>query len=172
MSANEKEILKALKEIQDYLDKNKFVAVLILILFIYLAILTTSKLYRMCIIKGWIDGEMVIRTYTITQKWHERYATDYGTGHMYWISWTGQNIKENGVHRVSMQYEKWVYLQINDPIEIIYIVNNPSPYSRDGMFVSDGNFIFDIVLLSLELIAILFLSRSILKLRKERRLSI
>src|ERR687883_64437 len=73
-----------------------------------LFVVTASKLYTMYQLRGRIGGATTV-TYQVRQKWDD-YSWDRSTEemkHAYWVSWTDQNIREPGPHRVGLSYEKW-----------------------------------------------------------------
>lgn len=55
-----------------------------------------------------------------------------------------------------MEAEKWDHLNIGDEIEVVYLPGDPTPYTRDGIFASDGNFAFDRGLVAVEIALIVF----------------
>ena len=122
------------------------------IICILFLITTTSKLYTMYQLRGQIPGAFAV-TYKVRQKWDE-YAWDRSSrsmAHTYWISWTDQDIRQPGSHRINLTYEKWSRLKTDDAIEITYVPRDPEPYLRNDIFDSDGNFFFDHMLLLAEL---------------------
>lgn len=46
----------------------------------------------------------------------------------------------------------WGRYDVGDEIEIVYLPDSEEPFHRDGIYASDGNFIFDYVLLAVEII--------------------
>ncbi len=130
-----------------------------LIICILLSVITTSKLYTMYQIRGWIKGAYS-STYRVRQKWDE-YSwnrTSRRMEHTYWVSWTDQDIRQIGPHRLNLLYEKWSSLKVGDPIEITYVPRDPDPYVRNDIFDSDDNFIFDYMLLLAELSGVVWLT--------------
>ncbi len=121
-----------------------------LIVCLALLYVTGNKLHKMAVIKGWIDGGKVVKK-TITDK-----TTTVGTrSDAYWIAFDNQPASQIGDHRLNLQYESWSKLRKGDEIEVIYVGNDTSPYLRDGIFVSDDNFVFDLFLLGAELTGII-----------------
>jgi hypothetical protein len=117
-----------------------------------LLVVTTSKLYTMHQLKGRVAGASTV-TYVVRQKWDD-YSWDRTTEqmkHTYWVSWTDQSVKEPGTHRVNLPAENWARLKVGDPVEITYVPGDPEPYVRNSVFDSEGNFLFDYVLLLAEL---------------------
>ena len=116
-----------------------------------LFVITTSKLYTMYQLRGSISGATNV-TYQVRQKWDD-YSWNRSTKemeHTYWVTWTDQNIQEPGTHRVSLSYGKWARLKVGDPIEITYVPRDPEPYVRNDIFDSQGNLVFDYILLLAE----------------------
>ena len=123
------------------------------ILCVGLMIVTTSKLYTMYQLTGRIGGAYTV-THKITQKWDD-YSWNRTTNrneHTYWVSWTDQNIQEPGSHRINLMFDKWSRLKLGDPIEVTYVPRDPKPYLRNDIFDSEGNFVFDYLLLAAELV--------------------
>lgn len=118
---------------------------------VVLLVFTTSKLYTMYQLKGRVGGATTV-TYVVKQKWHDYSlnTTSDEMEHAYWVSWTDQDIKVPGHHRVGLSYEKWSGLKVGDPLEITYVPGDPDPYVRNDIFDSEGNFLFDYVLLLAE----------------------
>ena len=117
-----------------------------------LLVVTTSKLYTMYQLTGRIGGASTV-TQRVSQKWDD-YSWNSTTKryeHTYWVSWTDQNIHEPGTHRANLTYDRWSRLRLADPIEVTYVPGDPTPYVQDGIFLSEGNFLFDYVLLFAEL---------------------
>ncbi len=114
-------------------------------------LMTGPKLFGMCQIKGWVPGATV-RTELITQKWHEMRSEFDEISHVYWIAWGRRPIREVGDHRLNLEPEQWEAVRVGDRVEIIRVPGDSWPHTRDGIFVSPGNFQFDIGLLIAELI--------------------
>ena len=55
--------------------------------------------------------------------------------------------------------EQWATVNVGDRIEIVHIPWSDDTYLKDGIYVSFGNFAFDIVLLILELLGIFYAVR-------------
>ncbi len=123
--------------------KNILVMVLAtgLVLFI-----TGPKLHKMCQIKGWIAGTKTTQE-TISVKWHQTPDQHPKKRDVFWIAWQGADIKVRGSNRINLQREKFEALQVADTIAVVRLPDDPVPYLRQGIFVSRGNFVLDIVLL-------------------------
>jgi hypothetical protein len=120
------------------------VFVLPLLLGVAGVLFTLNKLEKMEQIRGWKPGETV-RKEVIRQKHKD---PNDGTC---WVAFTDESIHRAGPHRINLQPEAWNRLQVGDPIDIVYLPGNPSPYTRDGIFANDGNFEFDRALLVVEI---------------------
>ena len=134
------------------------------IICILLFVMTTSKLYTMYQIRGQIPGAFTA-TYSVRQKWDD-YSWDRSSRsmqHTYWVTWTDQDIRQPGSHRINLAYEKWSRLKIDDPIEITYVPRDPEPYVRNDIFDSDENFAFDYILLLAELSGAVWLMVKMIK---------
>jgi hypothetical protein len=112
--------------------------------------ITFPKLYRMCQVKGWIPGG-VVRIETITDVWHQTPDEHPKGNHAYWVSWGSRSIRVVGHHRMNLEKEHWARFRVGDQVQLVDIPGDPHPHTRDGIFVSSGNFGFDIVLLLVEL---------------------
>ncbi|MFC1743145.1 hypothetical protein ACFL35_04060 [Candidatus Riflebacteria bacterium] len=111
---------------------------------IFVLLITLPKLYKMCQIRGWLAGaheKMVV----ITQKWVMKNNSILKRD-SYWIAWTEKDIREVGAHRINLQAEKWKKLKVGDRVKIVTVPEDRHPYLQDGIFVSVGNFILDIVI--------------------------
>jgi hypothetical protein len=125
---------------------------------VLLILTTVPKLYEMFQIKGWIPGGRPQQV-TITAKLHQTPEQSPDGREVYWIAWNGGDINRRGAHRTNMVYEQWTTAKVGDPLEIVYIPLSGDTYLRDGIYVSFGNFAFDVLLLILELLGISFAIR-------------
>lgn len=112
----------------------------------WLAFFTCSKLYKMTAIRGLTPGA-VFREHRITDK----RALDGSYGPAYWIAWNNADITKRSDFREILQKEAWEKINIGDRVTIAYYRDDPTPYKPDGIFDSPGNFIFDLALLTGEL---------------------
>lgn len=110
---------------------------------------TGPKLYKMAQIKGWLPGATAA-DWTVTQKWHQTPNQHPSGRNTYWIATTEEDIRKIGPHRLNVPSEKWESLKEGDKLEIVSVPGDPAPYLRDGIFVSWGNFAFDLALLGVE----------------------
>ncbi len=126
------------------------------------------KLYTMTQIRGWTSGTRTV-SYVVTQRYVEpsrRLTRDDA----YWVSWsTTVDIKTPGNHRIGVPAEKYNNYYIGAPIEIVYVGNDETPYMRDGIYASDGNFVFDVSCLFIMLIGALVLGYYYLTEKQEIR---
>jgi hypothetical protein len=111
---------------------------------------TSNKLDRMRQIRGWKPGATV-QMKVVTQKYEDP------ENDACWIGFTNESIQRPGPHRVNLEPAVWDQLEIGNPIELIYLPGDPWPYTRNGIYASDGNFTFDYALLFVE-IAMIVLS--------------
>src|SRR4029453_9853595 len=109
---------------------------------------TSGKLHKMRQIRGWKPGAEV-RIHTVHDKW-----SDHHTGG--WVAFSEKSVRTPGDHRLYLPTEVWKRYEIGDPIEVVFISGDPSPYHREDIYADDGNFIFDNVLLLFESGLILF----------------
>jgi hypothetical protein len=119
---------------------------------------TAPKLYEMSQIKGWVPGGVPLQV-TVTSKWHETADESQDGREAYWVAWNGGDITVSGKHRSNMFQEQWESIKIGDIQDIVYIQWSDDTYLKDGIFVSFGNFIFDFILLTLELLGIYYFVR-------------
>jgi hypothetical protein len=110
---------------------------------------TGPKLYKMTQIKGWLPGASVQQR-PVTEKWHQTPDDHPNAQDTYWVAFTEDDIRKVGHHRLNVEPEKWESLSEGDSVDVVYVSGSPEPYLRDGIFVSWGNFVFDLVLLGLE----------------------
>lgn len=115
---------------------------------------TLPKLYAMTQIRGWIPGA-VVRMETVSQKWNQTPAEHPDGRDVYWISWGTKSIREVGPHRLNVEPEEWPGIAIGSPVEIVTVSGDPWPHTRNGIFASNGQFVFDGCLLLAEAIGAL-----------------
>lgn len=58
-----------------------------------------------------------------------------------------------------MLYEQWSTTTAGESLDIVYIPWSDDTYLKDGIYVSFGNFLFDFVFLTLELLGLYFAFR-------------
>ncbi len=134
-------------------------AVIVCGISVMLLLITAPKLYEMFQIKGWIPGGVPLQV-TVTSKWHETAEEARDRRETYWVAWNGGDIRVRGKHRTNMFQEQWDTVKIGDTQNIVYIPWSDDTYLKDGVYVSFGNFVFDFVLLTVELLGIHFFVRA------------
>ena len=114
------------------------------------ALITIPKLYRMAQIKAWIPGATITRE-VVAQKWHQLPSEYPRERDVYWISWGPAPIREVGPHRTNLEADDWARVEVGQPVNVVRIPGDEHTYTQNDIFVSTGNFVFDIVLLLIEL---------------------
>ena len=112
------------------------------------AVFTWNKLISMRQIRGFIPGAR-IEKHIIREKRSDAQGS-------FWVSWSDKSILQVGNHRLNLPEKVWHRYEVGDEIEIVFVRNSKWPYHRDGIFASDGNFMFDYGLLAFELGLIAF----------------
>ena len=115
---------------------------------------TIPKLYRMAQIRGFIGGA-VTEEKVITRVWHQTPDGQNGKN-IYWISWTADDIKKKGDHRINVEKELFERIKVNDKVPFVKIPGESELYLPNGIYASTGNFIFDGALLFIELGAVVY----------------
>lgn len=118
----------------------------------FLTWFTSSKLVKMAQIRGFIAGPSP-QSKTITNK----AILDGRHGDSNWVAWDFANIRVPGRNRVNLPRDVWDRLSVGDKIAVYYFPGDRWPYTREDIFASDENFVFDAVLLSMWLLGIVFL---------------
>jgi hypothetical protein len=126
--------------------------------------ITVPKLYTMCALRGWVPGAQG-RLHRVTQKLVTSKIN--GPGNVYWVSWNREDIHKIGNHRIDLPLERWQVTNIGDPIEIITVGRNTTPFLPNDGFANGFNFGFDIMLLSAEVLGIVTSIRWLVILRGE-----
>jgi len=153
----------ASKDAEDDMEKIFYrviwVAVAVLALWLMLAV-TGPKLYKMAQIRGFIGGATLLER-TITDKASQDWRTALSlnrtssSGTNYFIAWNEQSALEAGPNRINIQQEQWEKLNIGDSIDLMRLPHDEATYIRTGIFASNGNFMFDAILLALQLAIIM-----------------
>jgi hypothetical protein len=134
-------------------------AVFILIaLVVWLTLFTSAKLYKMAAIRGWMPGA-IYKEHVVTDK--RALEDEYGP--VYWVAWEGGDITQRSNLRENLDEEQWSAIKVGDKVAIAYYRGAPEPYKPDGIFVSLGNFGFDLVLLFGEILLTITLVRLLLR---------
>lgn len=103
---------------------------------------TWQKLERMKRIRGHEPGARV-ESHQVLEKWVRSSST-------YWIRWAEGDIRRPGTHRLNLPRAVWSRYAVGDEIEIVFVPGDSSPHHREGIYASDGNFVFDYLLLACE----------------------
>lgn len=120
---------------------NVRLAVIGLLVCLGLGAYTTHKLYKMASIRGYA-GSLEIERQIVTDKRAEEVRGRRGSTRVCWLHW------EPG--RVQADCDSWEAVRIGDTIELV--AYGDKRYLRHGgLYTSDGNFVFDLVLLAAEL---------------------
>jgi hypothetical protein len=106
---------------------------------------TGPKLYRMCQIRGFLPGAST-QVEVITDKWHQTPDQHYDGFNAYWVAWSNKDIYSIGNHRINLRKEIWEGYEIGDSITIVHVPGSKWVYTPDGIYASNGNFLFDGVL--------------------------
>jgi hypothetical protein len=118
---------------------------LVVILCVLLAVFVTfPKLQKMFQIQGSLPGATSELQMVVQKNQSQSRASDY------WEITTDSGFNER------ITFEAWSKLKIGDPIELRRIGTSNELYAKDGIFTEAGNFIFDYVLLFLEVCGALF----------------
>lgn len=110
---------------------------------------TGPKMYKMVLIRGWVPGATVRRKIVTDMKMTA--SSGRVTSNAYWVSWDGQGASRIGPKRMNLPEEVYKGIEIGDELEVITLFGEKTPYHREGIFASNGNFIFDVCLLCFEL---------------------
>lgn len=129
--------------------------IVVLLISGFLFIFTGQKLYKMAMIRGFIPGAKVEKR-IITQKWNQYVRQRRLSRNVYWISWTDKSIQEVGNHRLNMRYDDWQKLSEGDAIDLVFIPGDNRAFMKNDIFADNGNFIFDLILLIIELTALIW----------------
>jgi hypothetical protein len=118
-----------------------------------LAIFTTHKLYTMCRIRGFV-GERRIEAHRVTGKTVEHGEKDRT---FCFVSWAEDAREDDLRHRVQADCDYWETVKPDDRIELVRLDGDGETYLRGGdVYTANGQFIFDLVLLGVELAGILY----------------
>jgi hypothetical protein len=128
----------------------------ILIVSLLLLMVTGPKLVKMARIKGWLPGGTV-QTAVVMSKGSEpgRYEMRY------WADWCFGTVQPGHVtysgepNRTWVHKAEWDKIHEYSQIEVVAFRGGREVYYRNSIFVDPGNFAFDFVLLTAEVIGIL-----------------
>ncbi len=120
---------------------------------------TTHKLYKMARIRGYV-GSPEIEQQIVTDKRAEEARGRRGSTRVCWLHWE--------TDRVQADCDHWDAVRIGDTIELVAF--DDELYLKDGdIYTSDGNFVFDLVLLAGELGGLVVCVVLLLRVRARRR---
>ena len=105
-------------------------------------VFTLGKLDAMNQIRGWKPGGKIVSN-IVTDKTMRPPKS-------YYLAWDDGDVDVPGNHCLNFSKSVWDSYSIGDAIEIVYLVNDPRPYHQQGIYASDGNFVFDYVVLAIE----------------------
>ena len=87
---------------------------------------TGPRLRRELILEGLAPGASV-QTVRVTQKAHSVRKTLWGDRAHYWVSWTSEDIRKAGVHRLELSKERWEAARLSEPVMLVYAGSDPEP---------------------------------------------
>lgn len=141
-----------------------------IVAFAWLTWFTSTKLIKMCQIRGFISGPAPVSK-TVTAKTAEPGRSEPGLrSATHWIAWDGADIQVPSRNRINLPKDVWETYALGDRIEILYFPGDSWPYHRKDIFAENGTFVFDAVLLSLWLAGLITLvAFQIRHFRRKRR---
>jgi predicted DNA-binding protein (UPF0278 family) len=101
----------------------------------------------------------------VTDRLSKTVPTRTGMREVYWLAWDGGDADVPGRHRINVERHVFEATQIGDTIRLVF--EDGDPYLRDGIYVSRGNFIFDVCLLAFELALCVVATVRLLRRRRE-----
>ena len=108
--------------------------------FLILMFLTGSKLYKMAQIKGFVPGRKLV-TQLVTGSGEQQGRREM----VYWISWGGADWRVPSNNRTNLPEEIWENHPVGSEIQLVQ--HGETFYHPNGIFVSPGNFVFDVFLM-------------------------
>lgn len=115
----------------------------------YLAFFTSAKLLKMARIRGFIEGPP-----PVSKRITDKAVLQGKYGDSYWIAWDGADIRRPSKSRLNLPEEAWGRYSVGDQFQVFLFPGETWAYSREDIYVSDGNFVFDLILLSLWLVGL------------------
>jgi len=103
-------------------------------------------------IRGWVGGAVEERV-VVTEKWDVSSVEHDSV--TYWLTWIEKDSALSEDNKVNTTKAHWEGLEEGDALSIIHTPRDSKPYLRDGIYASNGNLIFDFVLLGSELVGII-----------------
>lgn len=125
----------------------KYTAAAIVLCLALLTPFTLWKLHKMCVIRGWLPGATTTH-HTVTKKTRGRGRHGF---YFYYLCWGSSEVYEFSGERVQVDADHYDQVPIGSEIEVVHYPGDPATYTRSDIYTSNGNFIFDGVLLVLEL---------------------
>ncbi len=110
------------------------------------ALFTGPKVYRMAQIRGFVPGAQVSAE-TVVEKWHQTPEQHHDGRDVFWVTWSESDIRARGSHRLNLPEELWNTVTVGGPIEIVRLEGGSEPHHRQGIYASNGNLAFDLILL-------------------------
>jgi hypothetical protein len=114
------------------------------------ALVTGPKLYWRCQVKGLLPGATE-HVRTVLETWHQGPDEHPRNRNVYWLRIAEGDIRENGQHRLHLAPKQWARIQVGDQLTMVSVGRSTRLYLPAGVFTSPLNFVFDVVLLLLEL---------------------
>ncbi|HTL71509.1 MAG TPA: hypothetical protein VL404_09490 [Candidatus Eisenbacteria bacterium] len=93
---------------------------------VFLLIVNGPRLRRALILEGALPGA-ASETVRVVQKSHSIRKGFPSSRAEYWVSWSNEDIRKQGAHRLTLPKEKWASTRLTDPLEIVYAGNDPEP---------------------------------------------
>lgn len=140
-----------MRKLYMYIWNNKL---LLAIICTGLLIFTSTKIYGMLEIRGIIPGR-IIESKIITDMTFQASSKIPGEN-VYWISWSYADISTKSNNRLNISEELWTSLEIGSEVEIIKLRSGNTPYMKNGIYASNGNFVFDIIMFLIEFTGIIY----------------
>jgi hypothetical protein len=110
------------------------------------SLMTGPKLYRMARIVGWQPGAEVATRWVA----HKGVDNDMRGRKFHWVSWA---IDGSPTDRDNVSPEVWESMKVGDAVEVVFVPGtNEKAHLRKGVFVEEGNFVFDFILLGVEIL--------------------
>ncbi len=120
-----------------------------LLAFLVLIFYTSHKLYKMYAIKR--AFETSAHSYKLTNKW----INEVGKYTHYTITWASNLHNIRDWEQDNIEPQDWNKLKIGDEIQVVALFN--STFSKQSVYMEEGNFEFDFILLALEIIGLVLL---------------
>ncbi|MGB0953595.1 MAG: hypothetical protein ACPG31_10235 [Planctomycetota bacterium] len=108
---------------------------------------TIPKVWRMMKIRGWVEGAIATEV-VVTDSWHQTKEKHPKNRETFWIAWDDADIHQRGPNRIILSPDLWAGILVGSTVEIIRFPDDPHPYHAEGIFASNGNFVFDAMVLT------------------------